>query len=140
MPARPRFPRTDPSPTLLYRAIAVALALGGCGMVDAASVDASPRGGAVHVVHNCNDDGPGSLREAAQLLAASGDRIDLAQLPCSRITLATGAISFGLDDLELVGPGAAACSHTDSAPRPISVRSSTTPMRSSRAASSGDAW
>jgi hypothetical protein len=88
----------------------VALALGGCGMVDAASLEAPPRGGAVHVVHNCNDDGPGSLREAAQLLAASGDRIDLAQLPCSRITLATGAISFGLDDLELVGPGAQALS------------------------------
>lgn len=88
----------------------MALALGGCGTGGAAFADAPPRGGAVHVVQNCNDDGPGSLREAAQVLAASGDRIDLAQLSCSRITLTTGAISFGLEDLELVGPGAQALS------------------------------
>jgi len=56
------------------------------------------------VVANCDDDGPGSLR-AAVAAAADGDTIDLTQLQCSAITLATGAIEVDLDDLTLQGPG-----------------------------------
>ncbi len=72
--------------------------------------EAAPHAGAsrplaTHPVANCNDDGPGSLRDAVAA-AASGDTIDLSALHCSSITLTTGAIEVRLDDLELVGPGA----------------------------------
>lgn len=61
------------------------------------------------MVENCNDSGPGSLREAV----AGVDRhaiIDMTQLTCSRITLTTGAIvlpELGTHDWEfrLRGPG-----------------------------------
>lgn len=56
-------------------------------------------------VMNCNDSGPGSLREAIGS-AASGDMIDLTSLPCSEITLITGEIHVIVDDLALTGPGA----------------------------------
>jgi len=59
---------------------------------------------AAPAVSNCNDDGAGSLR-AAVAAAADGDTIDLGQLQCSTITLATGAIEVDLDDLTLAGPG-----------------------------------
>lgn len=49
-----------------------------------------PRGDAI-VVTNCDDDGPGSLREA-YANAVDGDQIDLGQLACSTITLTTGAL------------------------------------------------
>jgi hypothetical protein len=57
-------------------------------------------------VTTCDDDGTGSLR-AAVAAAASGDTIDLTGLACSPITLTTGAISVTVDDLTLLGPGAA---------------------------------
>lgn len=55
-------------------------------------------------VSSCEDDGPGSLR-AAVAGAASGDTVDLTALTCSTITLTTGAIEIGTDDLVLEGPG-----------------------------------
>ncbi|KAB2898623.1 MAG: right-handed parallel beta-helix repeat-containing protein [Dokdonella sp.] len=55
-------------------------------------------------VTNCNDAGTGSLRDAISG-AASGDTIDLTGLSCSTITLTTGMISIGQDDLTLQGPG-----------------------------------
>ena len=55
-------------------------------------------------VTQCGDDGPGSLR-AAVAGAASGDTVDLTALACSTITLETGAIEIGIDDLALAGPG-----------------------------------
>jgi hypothetical protein len=58
------------------------------------------------VVTSCDDDGPGTLRNAVSI-AASGDTIDLTQLDCSTITLTTGAIGVAQDDLALIGPGAA---------------------------------
>lgn len=81
--------------TVLHRAILLAFALGASTASNAA----------VRVVQNCDDDGPGSLRATVQA-AASGDRIDLTRLSCSRVTLASGAIAFALDDLEMIGPGA----------------------------------
>ena len=62
------------------------------------------RGGAVHVVAHCDDDGPGSLRQAV-LDAASGDTIDMGSLACSTISLTTGAIVTAANDLALIGPG-----------------------------------
>jgi len=54
------------------------------------------------VVRNCNDQGSGSLRNAVSN-ASSGDTIDLGQLHCSTITLTSGAIEIGVDDLTLRG-------------------------------------
>src|SRR5690606_33125818 len=62
------------------------------------------RGGAVHVVAHCDDDGPASLRQAV-LDAASGDTIDMGSLDCSTISLTTGAIVTAANDLALIGPG-----------------------------------
>jgi hypothetical protein len=64
-----------------------------------------PQGG--NVVSNCDDSGDGSLRDAVAT-AATGDTIDLTQLSCSTITLASGAIVTSLDDLTILGPGQAA--------------------------------
>ena len=49
---------------------------------------------ATHLILNCNDSGFGSLRDAiGAVTTLSGDTIDLSQpLPCSSITLTTGAI------------------------------------------------
>jgi hypothetical protein len=60
----------------------------------------------VLAVSNCDDSGPGSLRDTIAG-AATGDVIDLNALSCSTITLSTGAISTALDDLTILGPGAA---------------------------------
>jgi hypothetical protein len=70
----------------------------------AASSGPSPHTPAVIDVTNCDDSGPGSLRDAVSN-AASGDVIDMTQLTCSRITLTTGAILLGQDDIGLQGPG-----------------------------------
>ena len=59
------------------------------------------------VVDNCADNGAGSLR-AALATAVNGDVIDLTQLGCSTITLSSGGIIVAVDDVELIGPGAAA--------------------------------
>jgi hypothetical protein len=56
------------------------------------------------VVQNCDDSGPGSLRQAL-LDASSGDTIDLTQLSCSSITLTTGSILFTQTTVTLQGPG-----------------------------------
>ncbi len=57
------------------------------------------------VVTNCDDDGAGSLR-AAFANAVDGDQIDLAQLTCSTITLATGALAddASVGNLTVSGP------------------------------------
>lgn len=62
--------------------------------------------GQVLPVSNCLDDGPGSLR-AAVAAAADHDTVDLGALTCSSISLTTGAIVVGVDNLTLQGPGAA---------------------------------
>ena len=56
------------------------------------------------VVSNCDDAGPGSLRDTV-IGAADGDTVDLTQLTCSHITLSTGAIVFGQSNLAIQGPG-----------------------------------
>ena len=58
-------------------------------------------------VSNCNDAGPGSLRDAVNA-AVDGDTIDMTMLACSKITLTTGQISMGQNNLTLAGPGALA--------------------------------
>jgi hypothetical protein len=56
-------------------------------------------------VANCDDSGPGSLRDAFTN-AVSGDVIDLTSLGCSSITLSSGALTTSVDDLTINGPGA----------------------------------
>ena len=62
----------------------------------------APASAAIRTVSNCNDSGPGSLRNAVAN-ALSGDTIDLASLACSRILLTNRAIQVPQDDLEIVG-------------------------------------
>jgi len=57
-------------------------------------------------VTNCDDHGPGSLRDTVILTAMSGDTVDLSALSCSTITLTSGAIYVVQDDLFVTGPGA----------------------------------
>jgi len=95
--AAARLPRTSlPARALLAGVLGAAAAAAPCAAT-------APSTAARWVVVNCDDDGPGSLRTAVRDLAASGDTIDLSQLACSTITLTTGAIATGLDDLTLVG-------------------------------------
>jgi hypothetical protein len=58
------------------------------------------------VVTNCDDSGPGSLREA-YFNAIDGDTIDLTQLSCSTISLTSGALtnSGTAENVTLEGPG-----------------------------------
>jgi uncharacterized repeat protein (TIGR02543 family) len=61
-------------------------------------------GAATQLVTNCNDSGPGSLRQAV-LDAASGDTVNFApDLGCSTILLTSGDIEIATD-LSIVGPG-----------------------------------
>ena len=61
------------------------------------------RPAATIAVTNCDDAGPGSLRQA-MLDAVPDDVIDLTALTCSTITLASGALTSS-GNLELLGPG-----------------------------------
>lgn len=54
----------------------------------------------IKAVVNCDDSGPGSLRDAVAS-AASGDVIDLSALTCGTITLTSGAITTDLEQLGL---------------------------------------
>ena len=71
------------------------------------AASAAPQGWAVT---NCNDSGPGSLRDIVQNQAHSGDIVNLSQLPglCgmdpSTITLSTAEIVVAQDGLTLLGP------------------------------------
>ncbi|HEX5122200.1 MAG TPA: choice-of-anchor Q domain-containing protein [Rhodanobacteraceae bacterium] len=59
-------------------------------------------------VTSCLDDGsPGTLR-AVVASAASGDTVDMSELACGTITLATGQINVYVADLTLQGPGQSA--------------------------------
>ncbi len=61
---------------------------------------------ATQVVTNCNDSGPGSLRQAVAD-AASGDTVGFAlSPPCSTITLTSGDIEISTD-LSIEAPGTA---------------------------------
>lgn len=61
------------------------------------------RPAATITVTNCDDAGPGSLRQAL-LDAVSGDVIDMTTLGCSTITLSSGQL-VSAGDVELRGPG-----------------------------------
>jgi hypothetical protein len=69
---------------------------------------ASPLASAATVT-NCDDSGPGSLRDAVAN-AASGDSIDFAGLGCNAIVLSGGALSATVANLTIQGPGSTALS------------------------------
>ncbi|MEO5627024.1 MAG: choice-of-anchor Q domain-containing protein [Dokdonella sp.] len=90
--------------------VAALVALLACASPDMRATSAqvtpsTPAPRAPKVVGNCNDAGSGSLRDAVGH-AVDGDTIDLAQLSCSVISLSTGAIVIGAQNLTLHGPGA----------------------------------
>lgn len=58
--------------------------------------------GATIEVANCNDSGPGSLRDAIAT-AATGDTIDMSMLPCREIQLTSGVIPIPQYKLSLAG-------------------------------------
>jgi hypothetical protein len=66
---------------------------------------ATPRGALV--VQNCDDGGPGSLRDTVAS-ALDGDVVDLSGLACGEIVLGSGAIVIGpaVASLSIEGPGA----------------------------------
>jgi len=94
----------------LAAALSLALASGFTVADAAARVDFGPALARDFVptaaVTNCDDAGPGSLREA-YAGAANGDVIDLTGLTCSTITLTTGALidSPLAENVTIVGPG-----------------------------------
>ncbi len=95
-----------PGRPLLQRPLAVAFLLA-LGMDAASALSATslpPPRAPDTVVTNCNDAGPGSLRDAIGS-ASDGETLDLSQLACSVISLDTGAILVGSQDLTLRGPG-----------------------------------
>src|SRR3546814_436989 len=55
-----------------------------------------------HYVTNCDDQGPGSLRDVLAT-AASGDSVDLTQLACSTIALTSGQLLTNVRDITLEG-------------------------------------
>lgn len=60
-----------------------------------------------HVVSNCLDSGFGSLRDTVGAATTlTNDVVDLSMLPCSTITLTSGAIHVHQNDLILIGPDA----------------------------------
>jgi hypothetical protein len=69
-----------------------------------------PRPSGHSVVTNCDDAGPGSLRDAVEN-AVDGDTVDLAKLTCSTITLTSGEIVVQVDQLALQGPGPGLAPH-----------------------------
>ena len=64
----------------------------------------SARPAATIPVTNCDDSGPGSLRDAVTN-AVDGDTIDMTSLTCSTITLTTGSLGTFVNDVTLNGPG-----------------------------------
>ena len=85
---------------LVAGAFVFATLCGHAGRADAATV----------TVTNCNDSGPGSLRNAVAR-AHSGDLVGLRRLRCT-IVLTRGAIQIPQQDLALVGRGAGALTIT----------------------------
>ena len=72
---------------------------------DASAARVQAPTGLTRQVTNCDDSGAGSLRDTIGD-ADTDDTIDLSQLTCSRITLTSGAIYFGQENLAIDGPGA----------------------------------
>jgi len=70
-----------------------------------AGTPSSQLAGEIVVTSCADDDGFDTLRHAV-LVANSGDTVNLSALPCSTITLQSGAIAVGLTDLTILGPGA----------------------------------
>ncbi|MET0229492.1 MAG: choice-of-anchor Q domain-containing protein [Rhodanobacteraceae bacterium] len=69
------------------------------------AAQAAPAVASTITVTSCADAGSGSLRDAVAA-AVSGDTIDFdANLGCSTITLTSGAITIGVETLEIDGPG-----------------------------------
>lgn len=100
----PRGGRSDSLSSLRRGALGIAIsALIVSDTVGRNADAASPQGAPPrHFVTNCNDNGPGSLRDTLAS-AADGDSVDLSQLTCSTITLTTGPLVSLLDNITISG-------------------------------------
>jgi predicted outer membrane repeat protein len=87
--------------TFCRRALAVAIATAiGCGSSRAG--EPMPRPAALVAVENCNDGGPGSLRDVLAS-AVNGDVVDMRSLACSFITLRSGELTTTAPTLQIYG-------------------------------------
>ena len=102
----PEFTRTTGRCALAF-AIAAAFATSDARPASSLDPKPTPHGVLRTVVENCNDSGQGSLRDA-YFHAVDGEELDLTQLTCSRITLTTGALTDGVPNVGLFGPGSGA--------------------------------
>jgi len=75
---------------------------------------------ATQAVTNCADSGTGSLRSAIAS-AADGATVDMSQLQCSTITLASGSLAVTQNNLTVKGPGRGALSIQPDASKAIPV-------------------
>lgn len=85
-------------------ALAVSLAAAlGLPLPAAAMADPAPPPTKTWTVQNCDDSGAGSLRDAIEHHAASGDNIDVSQIACGTLTLTSGDIVIPQDELTIYG-------------------------------------
>lgn len=96
--------RTPPRRALFTALACVLAAAPAAAQAPWAARPPAPAGAPPAVTH-CGDDGAGSLR-AALAAAGNADTIDLSALDCDTIMLSGGALTVGVDDLTLIGPGA----------------------------------
>ena len=73
-----------------------------------AAHSAAPRSLAASAVTSCEDDGGFDTLRHAVTTADPATTIDLSALPCSTITLQSGAIAVDVSDLTIIGPGSGA--------------------------------
>ena len=96
--------RRRPALRPLAAALALVFALDGAPLAATAAPAPMPARPDTVLVTNCDDAGPGSLRDALANVA-DGETVDASQLACSVISLSTGAILIGSQDVTLHGPG-----------------------------------
>src|SRR5688500_8194871 len=101
-----------PRPRALAAGLALAFAAATAGQAGAYAPLAPPAAGGWITVGNCDDSGPGSLREA-MTFAMDGDFVDAQALACGTITLTTGQIHVAANEVTLAGRGAGALTITN---------------------------
>jgi hypothetical protein len=83
------------------RALAVAIAAA-IGCASSRADESAPRPATLIAVENCNDGGPGSLRDVLAS-AVDGDIVDMRSLVCSFITLRSGELTTTAPTLQIYG-------------------------------------
>jgi hypothetical protein len=87
--------------TFCRRALAAAI-VAAIGCAAARADEPAPRPATLIAVENCNDGGPGSLRDVLAS-AVNGDIVDMRSLVCSFITLRNGELTITAPTLQIYG-------------------------------------